>query len=67
MKRIYLDHAAATPMDSRVVATMQQFDTDTFANPSAIHKEGVATKMALEAGETVKFIEFYNRHKPKAN
>ena len=54
MKRIYLDHAAATPVDSRVKAIMEPFLNVTFANPGAIHKEGVAAKRALElARETI--------------
>lgn len=48
MKRVYFDHAAATPVDSRVKAIMDPFMDVIFANPSAIHKEGVAAKKALE-------------------
>ena len=61
MQRIYLDHAAATPMDKRVMASIEQFDTDTFANPSAIHKEGVAAKIALE-GARVKIAQLLRVH-----
>ncbi len=54
MKRIYLDHAAATPVDSWVKESMESYDSDAFGNPSAIHREGVAAKNALEsARETV--------------
>ncbi len=49
MIRIYLDHAAATPVDSRVKAKMEPFLDGAFANPSAIHKEGVAAKLAIES------------------
>lgn len=53
-ERIYLDHAASTPIDSRVSAKMEAFDNGTFGNPSAIHKEGVAAKTAIElARETI--------------
>ncbi len=33
---IYLDYAAATPLDTRVLAAMRPYYTDTYANPSAI-------------------------------
>lgn len=34
---IYLDHAAATPLDSKVLAAMQPYLTDQFYNPSATY------------------------------
>lgn len=34
---IYLDHAAATPLDPRVLAAMQPFFADKFHNPSALY------------------------------
>ncbi len=46
-KRIYLDHAAATPLLPPVKKAMEPFLTGYFANPSAIHQEGVASKRAL--------------------
>ena len=48
MKRIYLDHAAATPVDLVVLSAMQPFFGLQFANPSGIHKEGVAARSAVE-------------------
>ncbi|MDO8521219.1 MAG: cysteine desulfurase family protein [bacterium] len=48
MKRIYFDHAAATPVDPRVLRAMEPFWAGDFANPGAIHKEGVAAKKAAE-------------------
>ncbi len=33
--RIYLDYAAATPVDQRVIEAMQPFYTESFYNPSA--------------------------------
>lgn len=46
-KRVYLDHAAATPVDPIVFQAMRQYWDDSFANPGAIHKEGVAAHQAL--------------------
>lgn len=34
---IYLDHAAATPMDPSVIEAMQSYYTDKFYNPSALY------------------------------
>jgi len=48
MKRIYFDHAAATPVDPRVMKAMEPFWSAHFANPGAIHKEGVLARKAVE-------------------
>lgn len=47
-RRIYLDHAATTYMDSRVLKIMMPFFTKNFGNASAIYKEGRDAKTALE-------------------
>jgi len=47
-KRIYLDYAAATPLHPQVRQAMQPFLTESFGNPSAIHKEGVQARQAIE-------------------
>ncbi|MCA9361620.1 cysteine desulfurase [Candidatus Kaiserbacteria bacterium] len=47
-KRVYLDYAAATPVRKEIKKAIQAyFDVD-FANPSAIHKEGVRARRAVE-------------------
>src|SRR3989338_7106461 len=55
-KRIYLDYAATTPLDSRVKKVMEPFFTNPpaggFGNPSSIHAEGVAAKKALDSART---------------
>lgn len=48
-KRIYLDHAAATPLDPRVRRAMEPYLRASFANPSAIHEDGVQARGAVEA------------------
>ncbi|OLP65422.1 Cysteine desulfurase [Bacillus pumilus] len=54
MERIYLDHAATTPMDQRVVDKMLPFFTETFGNPSSIHSYGrEARKWLDEAREVI--------------
>jgi cysteine desulfurase len=40
----YLDHAAATPMDKRVVAAMQPFFSDRFFNPSSPYAPAVGVR-----------------------
>ncbi|MCG2731411.1 MAG: aminotransferase class V-fold PLP-dependent enzyme, partial [Acetobacterium sp.] len=49
MKRIYLDHAATTPVDPTVVETMIPFFTENFGNPSSVYTEGRTVKKSLEA------------------
>jgi cysteine desulfurase len=43
---IYLDHAATTPLDERVLAEMMPYLTERFGNPSSIHRPG---RQALDA------------------
>jgi cysteine desulfurase len=48
MSDIYLDHAAATPLDQKVLKVMQPFLDKTYGNPSSIHSMGKKAKQALE-------------------
>jgi cysteine desulfurase len=48
MKRIYLDHAATTPVDPDVLDAMLPYFTDEYGNASSLHSEGTAAKKALE-------------------
>ena len=53
-RHIYLDHAATTPVDERVVAAMLPYFTEQFGNPSSIHRLGRNALEALDdARETV--------------
>ena len=45
---IYLDHAAATPLDKRVFAAMEPYLTDKFYNPSSAYGAGREVRQALE-------------------
>ncbi|HVE81117.1 MAG TPA: cysteine desulfurase family protein [Candidatus Dormibacteraeota bacterium] len=47
-KPIYLDYAAATPMDLRVLAAMQPYWSAQFANPSGAYALAKESKQALE-------------------
>ncbi len=46
---IYLDHAAATPVDDRVLAAMQPYFAEQFYNPSANYLAAQNVRKALEA------------------
>ncbi len=46
-KRIYLDHAAATPLDKGVLSVMQKIGSESYGNPSSLYKEGVEAKKSL--------------------
>ena len=48
MKKIYLDYAAAAPLDPRVNKHMQKFNDSDFGNPQSIHSLGVSAREALE-------------------
>ena len=47
-KRIYLDYASLTPIDSRVLYEIKRFSAQKYANPSSWYREGVAAKKALD-------------------
>ncbi len=52
MKRIYLDNAAATPVDKKVLNAMMPFFSDTFQNPSALYKGAREAKSALDSARS---------------
>lgn len=45
---IYLDHAASTPVDARVLEAMMPFFAEHYGNPSGIHVQARASAQALE-------------------
>lgn len=48
MRKSYLDHMAATPLDPRVLEAMQPFFKDIFGNPQSLHSYGQAALAAVE-------------------
>lgn len=48
MTSVYLDHAATTPMRDEVRAAMEPYLSDTFGNPSSVHRWGREASNALE-------------------
>jgi cysteine desulfurase len=54
---IYLDHAATTPLDNRVLTAMMPYLTEEFGNPSSIHRPGRRALDALDdARDTIAAI-----------
>ncbi len=48
MKRIYLDYAATTPTDPKVIEAMKPYFFERFGNPSSLHSFGQEAKSAIE-------------------
>lgn len=53
MKRIYLDNAAATPLNERALESMMPYLADNFGNPSSIYQEGLKAKGAISDARLV--------------
>ncbi|HSW85534.1 MAG TPA: cysteine desulfurase family protein [Candidatus Saccharimonadales bacterium] len=51
-KTIYLDYAAATPMDKSVLTAMQPFFMDRFYNPSATYKAALDVNKTMSAARS---------------
>ncbi|MFZ1360489.1 MAG: cysteine desulfurase family protein [Candidatus Saccharimonadales bacterium] len=48
---VYLDHAAATPIDRRVVAAMQPYFSECFFNPSSPYAPAVTVRQEYDAAK----------------
>ena len=54
MQKIYLDHAATTPTDAKVVKTMQSYFSKISGNAGSLHKAGREANVAiLQARKTI--------------
>ena len=52
-ERVYLDHAATTPPDPRVVEAMLPYLTEEWHNPSSIYVEAQRTRQAIDEAREV--------------
>ncbi len=48
MRRVYLDNAATTRLDPRVLEAMMPYLKDSYGNPSSLHGYGRETRAAIE-------------------
>ena len=48
MRRVYLDHSATTPVDSRVLSAMMPYLTENFGNASSVHLFGQKARAAVD-------------------
>ena len=63
MSKIYVDNAATTPVDKKVLSAMKKYWRNDFGNPSSIHSYGVKAKKAVEKarGEIAGFLNAHAR------
>ncbi len=52
MKHIYLDHAATTYVDPKVLEAMLPYFTEHFGNPNSIYTSGLTSRKAIEDART---------------
>jgi cysteine desulfurase len=48
MERVYLDHAATTPLDPGVLSAMEPYMTEHYGNASSVHQLGREARVAVE-------------------
>jgi len=53
MDRVYLDYAATTPVDNRVIEVMNLYNNVSFGNPSSLHSFGTDAKDVLTKSREV--------------
>lgn len=51
--RVYLDYAATTPLDRRVINAMQKIEMEAFGNPNSIHREGQIARTYIDEARRI--------------
>jgi cysteine desulfurase len=49
LRKVYMDHGAGTPLDSRVLGAMKPYFRENYGNPSSAHSFGNVARNALES------------------
>jgi cysteine desulfurase len=57
MRRIYLDHAASTPVDPKVLAAMRPYFAEKFGNPGSLHGFGQEAIAAVDKAREALALE----------
>lgn len=52
MRKVYMDHGSASPVDARVLEVMMPYFEKDIGNPSSLHSTGRKAKRELEAART---------------
>lgn len=52
-RQVYLDYAATTPLDDRVLTEMLPYFTEDFGNPSSVHSWGQRAEAAVESAREI--------------
>jgi cysteine desulfurase len=49
MRKVYMDHGAGMPLDSKVFEAMKSYFRENYGNPSSSHSSGNVVRMAMES------------------
>ena len=64
-RRVYMDHAAGKPVDSRIAEAMLPYMKSSYGNPSSLHSFGQEARQALEQART-KIAELINAERKES-
>jgi len=53
MRRIYLDNAATTPVDEKIIKIMEKYHAESYGNASSLHTLGQEARRAIEKSRDV--------------
>lgn len=64
MRQVFLDHQSSTPVLPEVFEAMKPYFTETFGNPSSLHRHGLRARDALAKART-QFAALINAESPE--